>query len=197
MLRVIDDYSSAKEESEESALIQAAREEPSAFGELYKRYLKRIYCYLRARADSDEDAADLTQQVFLQALKALPRYRQRGLPFAAWLFRMASNVATDAWRHRKVTVNWDSLPEAVQESPANTRNPWANPEAIALQKEAIVRLSELLAGLEQEKRELLLLRFAAQLTTREIAALLGKSEAAIQKQIYRLLQSLKEQYDEQ
>ena len=68
----------AGHEGDEAALIAAARTEPAAFGELYKRYLGRVYGYLRARTSSDEDAADLAQQVFISAMDALPRYEPRG-----------------------------------------------------------------------------------------------------------------------
>src|SRR5581483_12168401 len=100
--------------SDESALVLAARHDASAFGTLYLRYLDRVYWYLRARTPSEEDAADLTQQVFLHALAALPRYRQQNVPFAAWLFRIARNVAIDFNRRRRATVTWDALPEGWQ-----------------------------------------------------------------------------------
>src|SRR5256714_13984737 len=99
--------------SDEVALVRAARQEPSAFGTLYDRYLGRIYAYLRARTSTDEEAADLTQQVFLQALDALPRYREGRVPFAAWLFRIARNAAIDSYR-RRTSGAWDLVPEALQ-----------------------------------------------------------------------------------
>ncbi len=78
------------------------------------RYSDRLYNYLRARTQSDEDAADLAQQVFVKVLNGLPRYRERGLPFGAWLFRIARNVVVDVHRRRKDTVSWDLLPETAQ-----------------------------------------------------------------------------------
>ncbi|HET7037020.1 MAG TPA: sigma-70 family RNA polymerase sigma factor, partial [Thermomicrobiaceae bacterium] len=78
---------------EEAALVAAAKVDGAAFAALYRRHRGPIYRYLRARTRCDEDAADLTQQVFLKAFEALPRYQERGLPFAAWLFRLARNAA--------------------------------------------------------------------------------------------------------
>lgn len=75
--------------------------QPAAFAMLYHRYFERIHAYLRSRTGDAEDAADLTQQVFLQALDALPRYRHGRVPFAAWLFRIAHNVAIDHHRRRR------------------------------------------------------------------------------------------------
>src|ERR1051326_6610003 len=103
-------------EEDEAALIVAAQANPADFDMLYQRYLGPVYRYMRAQTSSADEAADLTQQVFLQALKALPRYRSRGAPFAAWLFQIARHVATDAYRRRRQTVSWDALPEALQRS---------------------------------------------------------------------------------
>lgn len=174
--------------SDESALILAARHDAAAFGTLYLRYLDRVYWYLRARTPNEDDAADLTQQVFLHALAALPRYRQQSVPFAAWLFRIARNVAIDFSRRRRATVAWDALPDGARAGAL------PDLESTAMQAEAFARLRTLLARLDTEKRELLALRFAAGLTVAEIATVIGKSEAATKKQLTRLVQSLKEQY---
>ena len=173
---------------DEAALVEAARTQPQAFAALYQRYLTRIYRYLRTRANSEEDAADLTQQVFLNALDALPTYHERGLPFAAWLFRIARNVATDYHRRRRPTVTWDLVPETLQATGDG------GPEAALLQQEALTRLRSMLARLDPDKRELLALRFAAGLTAPELAAVVGKSEAAVRKQLARTLHALKERY---
>lgn len=174
--------------TDDAALVRAARQDGAAFGELYDRYVDRVYSYLRARTALEEDAADLTQQVFLKALDALPRYREGSVPFAAWLFRIAHNAAIDHHRRRRGTVTWDLLPEALQPIAMDDL------EAGALRREAITRLRELLCGLDPETRELLALRFAAGLTIAEIAAVIGKSEAAAKKRLARTLRALKEQY---
>ena len=97
--------------NEEFALVQAAQLDPSAFAPLYDRYRHRVYADLRVRLATDEDAADLTQQVFLQALSALPRYRVRSVPFGVWLFRIARNATVDLHRRHRPTVAWESVPE--------------------------------------------------------------------------------------
>ncbi len=70
---------------DEAALVQAARKDPVAVGQLYDRYVDRVYWYARTRTATAEDAQDLTQQIFMQMIAALPRYRPDKAPFAAWL----------------------------------------------------------------------------------------------------------------
>lgn len=175
---------------DDMVLVAAAQADATAFAVLYARYLPRVYRYLRVRSPGDEEAADLTQQVFLQAWQALPGYQARGVPFAAWLFRIARHLATDAYRRRGPTLAWDAVPVEAQ-PPADI-----DLEAALLRQEALARLRDLLARLPADKRELLALRFAARLTAREIGAVVGKSEAAVHKQIERTLHTLKDQYDE-
>ena len=182
---------SAEATDDEASLVAAAQANPAAFDVLYQRYLARVYRYLRAQVGSDEDAADLTQQVFLRALDALPRYRPRGAPFAAWLFSIARHAATDAYRRKRATVAWEALPEALQPAAGEQ-----DPEACVLRLEALARVGDLLAHLDPAKRELLALRFAGGLSAPEIVQVVGKSPAAVKKYLTRTLQMLKEQYHE-
>jgi RNA polymerase sigma-70 factor (ECF subfamily) len=172
----------------DAALVRAAQADSAAFAPLYQRYRDRIYRYLRTRTSSDEDAADLTQQVFLQALDALPRYRIQQTPFAAWLTRIAHNLAVNDRQRRKTTVPWDYLPEALQ--------PLADGDLDdqVLRDEALSQLGAALQTLKASAREVLALRFAAGLTVAETAAVVGRSEAAVKKQLTRTLHALKERY---
>src|SRR5690348_9477546 len=130
--------------NEELDLVQAARRDPAAFEPLYRYYLSPVYRYLRLRCGGDEEAADLTQQVFLRALAALPDYRPQGLPFSAWLFRIARNAAIDAYRRQRSTVAWNFLPEALH--PISSQDP----ESMTLQQERLENLRDLLAKLSQD-----------------------------------------------
>ncbi len=176
--------------TDEATLVRAAQAERSQFAILYDRYIDRIYAYTRTRVASDEDAADLTQQIFVRALDALPRYRERRVPFAAWLFRIARNATVDYHRRRRTALTWDSVPEAL--------HPRADLdlEAGALHRDDMARLRVLLRDLAPDTRELLALRFAAGLSVAEVAAVIGKSEEATKKRILRTLQTLKERYHE-
>lgn len=171
-------------------LVRAAQADPEAFAALYQRYFERVYRYVRARTANDDEAADLTQDIFLKAFDALPRYRERGLPFAAWLFRIARNRMVDLYRQRRATLDWYGLPESLQ------RSERGDPEALALHNDRLTRLGDAIGRLDADKQELLALRFAAGLTAKEIASVVNKSEAAVKKQFSRTLRSLKEQCDE-
>jgi len=159
------------EADDEPALIELARTDAVAFAELYRRYLRRVFHYVLTYADTVEDAADLTQYVFLRALEALPNYRDRGLTFAAWLFRIARNAALDTYRRRRKTLPWDHLPAAWEPFTDH------DPEGATLRRESLNQLRLLVAQLDPEKQEMLYLRFAGELTAAEIGAVVGKSEA--------------------
>lgn len=166
----------------EADLIRAAQADPAAFAPMYQRYRDRIYAYLRTRTPDAEEAADLTQQVFLQAIAGLPRYRVERTPFVAWLVRIAHNAAANYHKRHRQAVAWDLLPEALQPTAGD------DPEARALQHEAIERLRDVLADCSAGTREVLALHFAARLTVVETAAAVGK------KQLSRTLRALKEHY---
>ncbi len=119
-----------EDDGDERSLILAAQDDPAAFGMLYTRYLDRISGFLRVRTTSEEDASDLTQQVFTQALAALPRYKLGEAPFSAWLFRIARNLASNYYRQRRTTLSWNLLPEKMH--PADYRAP---DEGVLLQEE--------------------------------------------------------------
>jgi RNA polymerase sigma-70 factor, ECF subfamily len=176
---------------DEAGLVRAAQADPTAFDALYRRYLEPVYRYVRAQVPHLEDAADLTQQIFLQALDALPTYRARGLPFAAWLFRIARNAVIDSYRRRKGGgMPLSLLPEDLHPIAGD------DPLTVVVEREREQRLHDRVGALPPHKRELLMLRFAGQLSSTEIALVVGRSPAAVQKQLTRILLELKGHYHE-
>ncbi len=173
---------------DDAALVRAAQDDPAAFGQLYQVHRDRVYWYLLARTGNAEDAADLTQQVFLKALDALPQYRPQRGPFVAWLFGIARNAATNFQRRSVPTVAWDYPTGEIRPIMAQDL------EDAVLRRESLDQLRRLCAALDPAKQELLALRFVAGLTSAEIGAVIGASEAAAKKRLTRILQSLKEQY---
>ena len=160
------------------------------FDALYEQTVERLYAYLRVRTGGNEEAADLAQQIYLQALAAWARRPGSEDALVPWLFRIARNAATDLYRRRRPVVTWEQVAERLQ--PISNQQP----EDQALRRESVERLSVLLDLLPPAKREILALRFAAGLSYAEIGATIGKSEAASKQQILRLLYSLRDQYDE-
>jgi len=157
------------------------------FALLYRLHSATIFRYVRTYTENDEDAADLAQLVFLRVLEALPTYQDRGLPFRAWVFRIARNAAIDTYRSRRRTLPWDHFPATLQPFLADV-------EERAIQREAINRLRVLIGQFSPEKQELLALRFAGALTVREIALVVGRSEDAVKKQLTRTMRTLREEF---
>lgn len=154
---------------------------------LYREHSPAVYRYLLTRGGNPEDAADLTQQTFIRAFKHLGSYEGRA-PIAAWLLRIARNAAIDAHRRRHPTLSWERLPERLQ--PVTETSIEAETE----HNESLARLRLLIGRLPVEKRDLLALRFGAGLPSSEIAHVVGKSEAAVKKQLTRIVRQIREEY---
>ena len=172
---------------DDAVLVRAARHDLVAFAALYRRYVTPIYRYLYSRVGNAADAEDLTAQTFVAALEGLPGYRERG-NFAAWLFTIAHNKAADHHRQQHPQLPLD---EAL-DSPRHGENPLAS----MMRKEALQRLSTLVAGLEEDKQELLRLRFAGSLTYAQVAQVVGSSEGGVKMAVRRLLRRLEAEWEE-
>lgn len=190
MLRAISLRAIPAESGHDDALVVAAQADPGAFGAVYDRYLPRVYRYLVTRVSSPEEAADLSQAVFLKAFNGLRAYRPGGAPFASWLFRIARNIAVDAHRRRRTVVDWTTVADIHSDGAGS-------PEDVLLRAERLAGLRAALATIEPQKRELLALRYAGGLTAAEISPLVGKSPEAVKKQLQRTLHELKEHYRDQ
>ena len=158
--------------------------DPEAFAALYRQHLPAVYRYLYRRVGHAAEAEDLTAQTFTEALDGLLRGRfQPGSNFAAWIFTIARRRSADFYRQRpEVPLDEPSDPEPGLLSALEAR-------------EDIRRLQTLLAQLDEEKQELLRLRFSAGLGFAEIALLEGRSEAAVKMSVYRTLDWLREHWD--
>ncbi|MER3400441.1 MAG: RNA polymerase subunit sigma-24 [Thermoflexus sp.] len=171
---------------EERALVDRARQDPEAFGQLYLRYVRSIYNYIFYRTGDPEEAEDLTSQVFLQALQHLSRFQDRGVPFAAWLFRIAHNLVAN-WhrdRHRRPTV---PLSENGHE-PVSDRV-----EVVLERQEDRERLLAAMRRLPPERQQLLILKFVEGMSNAEIAQIMGRSEGAVRVLYHRTLEALRKE----
>jgi len=172
-------------EADELRIIKAAREDPKAFGELYKLYVEPVFRYLYSRVGNVHEAEDITAQAFLVAFESFDRFRE-DRHFASWLFTITRNKAMDHFRQRK---NLSSIDEAANISVEN------DPLYGVIQLEQMATLSKLIRALPEEDRELLRLRFLAAMSFPEIAHFLHRNEGAVKKSIYRLLARLHSQLE--
>ena len=172
----------------DAALVQAAKAgDASAFGELYERYRDAIYRFCLARTGTAHDAEDLAADVFVKALQSIDRYQERGLPFAAFLYRIARNAAIDRSRTLKQPLSVDDLVT----QPASTQNVESE-AAIAVEKSILMAA---LTKLKSEHRDVVVMRFIEGYSALEVAQLLGKTEGAIRTLQHRALDRLRKEFD--
>ncbi len=155
----------------------------SALEELYLIHFDRIYSYLHMSVGSRHDAEDLTTQTFVKMLESIGRFRWQSVPFSAWLFRIAHNLAMDHFRARRRWQPEEEIPE-----PAGAEEDSAEEQALASIGDA--SLLELMARLSPEQRQVLTLKFVFRLSNGEAAAVLGKTEGAVKSLQHRALASL-------
>ena len=183
------------------ALVEAARRDPSRFDALYRKYLAQVYSYAFYELRDHHAAEDATERTFMQALVGLPRFEERVDAFIAsrpvlsaedtadistfrvWLFRIARNViANERRRGRRRPVS--SLDELGDVSvPGDFVDAAATREAVDAAWEAVARLPE-------DRRRAITLRFVDEMSTAEIAAILGRSEGAVRVLLHRALRSV-------
>ena len=172
---------------EDHQLLKKAQQgEAEAFGVLYERHATAIYRYLLVHLGNHPDAEDLTSEVFLRAWQSLPRYHQRGVPFRAYLFRIAHNAMVDHYRQR---CRLDRLSQEEDYSSSdNTGSPLQNLSGESEQLELI----KILAGLRDDYRTVLILRFLSQLSPAETAVVMHRTPGAVRVLQHRALEALRQ-----
>ena len=179
------------EEIDEVTLINLARTDPDAFGVLYERYVERIYNYVFFRVGTSTDAEDLTSKVFFRALKSIGGYKHMGLPFSAWIYRIAHNLVAnyhrDRMRGREISIENLSLPDTGRQ---------AAPEQKMAQIQEHEFLLRVINDLSPQKRELVLLKFVQNLSNEEISYIFGKTEGAIKSLYHRTLLEMRDRVKE-
>jgi RNA polymerase sigma-70 factor, ECF subfamily len=164
---------------DEQTLIEAAQADPARFLELYDRYFHRVWAYVIRRATNRSEAEDVTSEVFRRALEKLGDYEWRGIPFAAWLLRIAANALAQRWETAG-RVSFDPPPDM------------AGPDD-ELERRAI--LFQMVERLPDVQRRVIELRYVEEKSLHEMAAELGKTEGAVKQLQRRALENLRAQWE--
>jgi len=169
------------EAEDERQLIAAAQRDPSCFAELYERNFERVYAFVVRRVRNRAEAEDVTSEVFHRALANLRRFEWRGVPFAAWLYRLAAHAVAD---RRQQAGRETGLPAPADDIP--------DPDPVAMrQVEERATLFRFVNELPPDQQRVVVMRFVEQKSIREIAQHLRRSEGAVKQLQFRALQSLR------
>lgn len=171
---------------EELAVISRAQKDPESFGPLYKKYHEQIFRYVYQRMDDEEQAFDVTSQVFIKAMNNLHKYEYRGVPFSSWLYRIAKSELYQSFRDRKArrTVNVESMHmfEMIEEFEEDDS------------AENKQRLVKVLRTLKEDDLQLIELRYFEKRSYREIGEILEITENNAKVRTFRALERLKKQF---
>ena len=171
-----------RKEADERLLIEAAQKDPARFAELYQNNFERVYAYVVRRVGDRAETEDLTSEVFHHALANLRRFEWRGIPFAAWLLRIAGNLISDRWQRNSREQVVDE-PEQIESAPAK------GVEFEEVERRAT--LFRLVDTLPAEQRRVVVLRFVEQKSIKEVAREIRKTEGAVKQLQFRALSSLR------
>ena len=169
-----------KKEADERLLIEAAQHDPARFADLYELNFERVYAYIVKRVRDRAETEDLTAEVFHQALANLKRFEWRGIPFAAWLFRIAANLISDRRQRSGREIADDEKIDAAQVSPAEIE-----------EVERRATLFKLVDTLPAEQKNVVVLRFVEQKSIKEVAREIRKTEGAVKQLQFRALSNLR------
>lgn len=175
----------------EMALVARAKVEPAAFAAIYDHYFPRIYAYVRYRVRDAGLTEDITAQIFERVLANLSKYDAEQAPFAVWLFTIARHRVSDHHRaqQRRQLLPLDLVRSRASADPA--------PEEIVVRDETREALLVAVSRLSERERDILALKFGAELTNRRIAALTGLTESNVGVILYRAVRRLRADIDVQ
>lgn len=175
------------EQADGQSVGRATQGDKDAFGELYDQYATRIYNYIYYRTGSTQDAEDLTSRVFFRAMRHITNYRDRGVPFSAWLYRIAHNLVAN-W-HRDSSRRQ----EVELEDGYRANKGEEHPETALMESEEQSALLTLIRRLPEERQQLLILKFVEHMSNAEIGQIMDRTEGAIKSLYHRTLLSLREE----
>jgi RNA polymerase sigma-70 factor (ECF subfamily) len=180
LLRAENWLKALRQAADERLLIEAAQHDPARFAELYESHFERVYAYVVRRVGNRTETEDLTAEVFHHALANLKKFEWRGIPFAAWLFRIAANLISDRWQRTGREVEDESALANAQASTAEIK-----------EVERRATLFRLVDTLPAEQRRVVVLRFVEEKSIKEVAQEIRKSEGAVKQLQFRALTTLR------
>ena len=169
---------------DERELVERAKRDPRQFGTLYDRHFQQIYRFVYSRVREQTAAEDVTSEVFMKALKAMPRYQDTGRPFAAWLYQIAVNAIADRYRSLKTAQPLDDFHDLSVGGPAL--------EDLAAHRDEVRRIWALVEALPQQQRTALVLKFQEDMKIEDIAVAMAKTPGAVKLLIHRGVTRLRE-----
>jgi RNA polymerase sigma-70 factor (ECF subfamily) len=177
-------------EVDDLKLVRQAASDLDAFGELYERHVRRIYNYIYYRTGNHHDAEDLTARVFERALRHIPKFKDKGVPFSAWLYRIAHNLVAN-W-HR----DQSRRPVVPLDDRFFSKGGRNIPETEAVSKDEQRMLLAAVHLLPPDRQQLLILKFVQRFSNAEIGQIMGRTEGAIKSLYHRTLNALREDLEE-
>ena len=179
--------------SEEKELVERARRDPEAFGELYDQYYPPIFGYILKRIANIEIAQDITSEVFFKALKNMGRFRWQNISFSFWLYRIATNQITDYFRKDKHKMfSLEEISDAVTASNPSAEAQVLEAEEKLKRHEDFLLVHQSISKLLLKHQEAITLRYFESKPIKEIAEILGKPEGTIKSWLHRGLEELRE-----
>jgi RNA polymerase sigma-70 factor (ECF subfamily) len=173
--------------SDKEVVANASEGNKVAFGILYERYVGKIFSYIYYRTGNQFDAEDITSRVFYRAMRHIGNYQDRGLPFSAWLYRIAHNLV----------ANWHRDNSRKKEIPLddsfNVRYVGDHPESALLKSEEQENLLRIIRKLPADRQQLIILKFVEHLSNAEIGQIMGRTEGAIKSLYHRTLLTLRDE----
>jgi RNA polymerase sigma-70 factor (ECF subfamily) len=173
--------------TEELSLVARAGADAEAVGHHYERHLPRIYNYIFYRTGNHHDAEDLTARVFQRALRHVGKFEDKGVPFSAWLYRIAHNLVANWHRDRS------RRPTVPLEDNLLPTGGGPHPEAVAVASEEQHSLMLAVRRLPEDRQQLLILKFVERLSNAEIGLIMGRTEGAVKSLYHRTLNTLRDE----
>src|SRR2546429_1812197 len=170
---------------EERELVERAKRDPRQFGALYDRHFQQIYRFVYSRVREQTAAEDVTSEVFMKALKAMPRYQDTGRPFAAWLYQIAVNAIADRYRTLRPAQPLEDFHDLSVAGPAI--------EEQAAQRDEVRRIWAIVEELPSQQRTALVLKFQEDMKIEDIALAMGKTPGAVKLLIHRGVSRLRDE----